>query len=280
VDNEAKQAGGFGLGLIRGFEDDDEEQLLPHLQDAVHLGVKEFYFYGSPFKNMYVSIIVPTLNEEAYIVETIRSLQRLSGEREIIVVDGGSTDQTVALASARKVRVVEAPQGRGLQMHIGALESRGDVLWFVHADTVPPPPALEHIRKSLETKSTVGGNFGLLFDGPSRAARQLTAIYPLLRIFGLCYGDSGIFVRRDAYHQIGGFRSLLIFEDLDLIRRLRRVGRFIHLNCRIVTSSRRFEHRNFALMWLRWTTLQLLYWCGVSPSWLSRWYPHARGTSA
>ena len=229
---------------------------------------------------MRVSIIVPTLNEEAHIVETIRSLERLSGKREIIVVDGGSTDQTVALASARNVRVVRAPQGRGLQMHIGALEARGDVLWFIHADTIPSPTALEHIRNSLETKSTVGGNFDLLFDGPSRAARQLTAIYPLLRVLGLCYGDSGIFVRQDVYHQIGGFQALPVFEDLDLLRRLRRVGRFVHVNCRIVTSSRRFEHRNFALVWLRWTTLQLLYWCGVSPSRLARWYPHARGTRA
>jgi len=163
-------------------------------------------------------------------------------------------------------------------MHVGALESRGDILWFVHADTTPPSPALEHIRKSLEMKSTVGGNFSLLFDGPSRAARQLTTIYPLLRIFGLCYGDSGIFVRQDVYHQIGGFRPLPVFEDLDLLRRLRRAGRFVHLNCQIVTSSRRFEHRNFALVWLHWTTLQLLYWCGVSPSLLARWYPHARGT--
>src|SRR5260370_23723044 len=111
---------------------------------------------------MRVSIIVPTLNEGAHIVETIRSLQRLLGEKEIIVVDGGSTDQTVPLASPQNVRVVEAPQGRGLQMHIGALESRGDVLWFAHAYTIPHPSALEHLRKSLETKSTVGGNFGLL----------------------------------------------------------------------------------------------------------------------
>jgi rSAM/selenodomain-associated transferase 2 len=229
---------------------------------------------------MRVSIIVPTLNEESCIVGTISSLQRLSSEKEIIVVDGGSTDQTVPLACAQNVLVLEAPQGRGLQMHVGALESTGDVLWFLHADTIPPPDALEHIRKILETKSTVGGNFGLLFDGPSRAARQLTAIYPLLRIFGLCYGDSGIFVRRDVYHQIGGFRSLPLFEDLDVLRRLRRVGRFVHLNCWILTSSRRFEQRNFALMWLHWTMLQLLYWCGVSPSWLSRWYHHARRASA
>jgi rSAM/selenodomain-associated transferase 2 len=225
---------------------------------------------------MLVSVIVPTLNEETCIVETIRCIERLSGEKEIIVVDGGSTDRTVALAFAQNARVLQAPQGRGPQMHTGALESKGDVLWFVHADTIPSPLAVEAIRKSLETKSTVGGNFSVLFDGPSRPARLLTVIYPLLRILGLCYGDSGIFVRRDVYHRIGGFRSLPLFEDLDLLRRLRKAGRFVHLNCKIVASSRRFEHRNFALMWLHWTILQMLYWSGVSPSWLSRCYPHIR----
>lgn len=226
-----------------------------------------------------MSIVVPTLNEEAHIIETISALQHLSGEKEIIVVDGGSSDQTVPLASAQGVRVLEAPRGRGLQMHAGALRSTGDVLWFIHADTIPPANALEHIRDCLKTRSIVGGNFGLLFDGPSRSARQLTAIYPLLRRFGLCYGDSGIFVRRDIYNQIGGFRPLPLFEDLDLLRRLCRADQFVHLNCRIVTSSRRFEQRNFALVWARWTILQLLYWCGVSPNWLSRFYPHARRAS-
>ena len=225
---------------------------------------------------MRVSIIVPTLNEEALIAENIRNLEQLSGEKEIIVVDGGSTDQTITLVSEQNVRVLGASPGRGPQMHAGALASAGDVLWFIHADILPSLHALEDIRNSLKRDSVVGGNFGLIFDGPSRAAKQLTAIYPLLRILGLCYGDSGIFVRREVYFQIGGFAPLALFEDLDLLRRLRRVGKFVHLNSRIVASSRRFEQRNFALVWLHWTTLQLLYWCGVSPNWLSRWYPHVR----
>ena len=225
---------------------------------------------------MRVSIIVPTLNEEALIAENIRNLEQLSGEKEIIVVDGGSTDQTITLVSEQNVRVLGASPGRGPQMHAGALASAGDVLWFIHADILPSLHALEDIRNSLKRDSVVGGNFGLIFDGPSRAAKQLTAIYPLLRILGLCYGDSGIFVRREVYFQIGGFAPLALFEDLDLLRRLRRVGKFVHLNSRIVASSRRFEQRNFGLVWLHWTTLQLLYWCGVSPNWLSRWYPHVR----
>src|SRR5262245_53531722 len=134
---------------------------------------------------MRVSIIIPTLNEEAHIVENIRNLAQLSGEKEIIVVDGGSTDQTVSLVSAQNVRVLKTSSGRGLQMHAGALASAGDVLWFVHADTIPPPSALDEIRNSLKKDVVVGGNFGLIFDGPSRAAKRLTAIYPLLRLLGL-----------------------------------------------------------------------------------------------
>jgi hypothetical protein len=156
------------------------------------------------------------------------------------------------------------------------LEATGDVLWFVHADTIPPSEALEDIRTALADPEVVGGNFGLLFDGPSRAARQLTAIYPSLRRLGLCYGDSGMFVRREVYEKIGGFRQLPLFEDLDLLRRLRRAGRFVHLPQRIVTSSRRFENENFIVVWLQWTTLQVLYWCGISPHILARWYRHMR----
>ena len=161
-------------------------------------------------------------------------------------------------------------------MHAGTLEASGDVLWFVHADTVPPAHALADIERHLQDTSVAGGNFGLLFDGSSRAARQLTAIYPFLRSLGLCYGDSGIFIRRSVYEAIGGFRPLALFEDLDLLRRMRKAGRFVHVASRIRTSSRRFEKQNFAIMWLHWTTLQILYWCGVSPNWLARWYRHVR----
>ena len=225
---------------------------------------------------MRISIIVPALNEAQCIAGTLRSLQQLEGEKEIIVVDGGSDDETRSLSLAEGAQVVTSARGRGTQMHAGSCAATGDVLWFVHADTTPPPHALEEIRKHLIDETVVGGNFGLVFDGSSRAARQLTAIYPLLRNLGLCYGDSGIFIRRVAYDRIGGFRALDLFEDLDLLRRLRRAGRFAHVPCNIVTSSRRFEQRNFALMWLHWTALQVLFWCGVPPNWLARWYRHVR----
>jgi len=229
---------------------------------------------------MLISIVVPALNEEAQIGATLDALERLQGEKEIIVVDGGSVDCTVERACSRNVRVIHSERGRGHQMHAGALTASGEALWFVHADTLPPRNALQQIEKALRNPGTVAGNFGLTFDGVSRAARLLTAIYPLLRFCGLCYGDSGIFVRRSLYEEIGGFKKLALFEDLDLLRRLRTAGRFEHLDCRIVTSSRRFEQRNFALMWLHWTTLQILYWLGCPPNWLARWYGcKRRGTA-
>jgi rSAM/selenodomain-associated transferase 2 len=223
-----------------------------------------------------VSIIVPALNEATHIGNTLRALRSLEGHKEILVVDGGSEDQTVHLAAAAGARVLQSDRGRGTQQHAGALEARGEILWFVHADTLPPPNAISDIVNALKDSSVSGGNFGLTFDGPSRAARQLTAIYPTLRSLNLCYGDSGIFIRRTTYEAIGGFRSFALFEDLDLLKRLRKAGRFVHLDTRILTSSRRFEQRNFAAMWIQWTALQVLYWAGVNPDVLARWYRHSR----
>lgn len=221
---------------------------------------------------MRLSAIVPTLNEEVHITATVRFLRCLGDGMEVIVVDGGSTDGTVEAARGEGAIVVIADRGRGQQLEAGAARAAGDILWFVHADTIPPCDALTAIESALADPSVAGGNFGLTFDGPSRAARQLTFIYPWLRLLRLYYGDSGIFVRREIYHRIGGFRRIALFEDLDLVRRIRRAGRFVHLNCRLTTSSRRFENRNFAAMWVQWTTLQVLYWCGVPPNRLARWY--------
>jgi hypothetical protein len=129
---------------------------------------------------MRISIIVPALNEEECISQTVRALQQLRGDKEIIVVDGGSSDRTCSLAKAEGARVLSSPAGRGTQMHAGALAATGAVLWFVHADTVPPEHSLNEIHRRLEDPAVAGGNFGLDFDGHSRAARQLTAIYPAL----------------------------------------------------------------------------------------------------
>lgn len=222
------------------------------------------------------SIIVPTLNEEATIVRTLAVLNGLTGEKEIIVADGGSTDGTRERACGLATEVLSSDRGRGPQMHAGARAACGGVLWFVHADTLPPGRALAEIEHALADPEVAGGNFGLVFDGATSAARKMTVIYPWLRLLGLCYGDTAIFVRRSVYEAMGGFRPYTLFEDLDLIRRIKRYGKFVHLDCAVTTSSRRFENRNFGLVWANWIALQMLFWVGVSPNILARWYRHIR----
>jgi rSAM/selenodomain-associated transferase 2 len=226
---------------------------------------------------MLLSIIIPALNEARAIVETLDAAARVRGEVEVIVVDGGSSDGTAEVARGRGARVINSARGRGAQMHAGALAARGEVLWFLHADTLAPADAAECIGRALRDARAVGGNFRVRFDGASVAARFLTRLYPRLRLLGLAYGDSGFFVRRAAYERAGGFKPFPIFEDLDLLRTLWRQGRFVQAEGCVVTSSRRFEGRSFALTFARWSLLQSLYWLGVSPHTLARLYANVRG---
>jgi hypothetical protein len=172
--------------------------------------------------------------------------------------------------------VLQSERGRGPQMHAGAARRVVTCSGLVTPIQCPPSIALSEIDLALAASEVVGGNFGLVFDGSSRSARQLTMVYPWLRLLGLCYGDAGIFVRRSVYECAGGFRSYALFEDLDLIRRIKRFGTFVHLPCSLTTSSRRFENRNFGVVWANWIALQALYWMGVSPNLLARWYRHVR----
>jgi rSAM/selenodomain-associated transferase 2 len=222
------------------------------------------------------TIIVPTLNEVGQIEITLAALAAVHGKKEIIVADGGSQDATVERAKSAGVRVLHCSRGRGQQMREAAAQSTGDVLWFLHADTIPPVNALDEIQRALTATDVAGGSFSLTFAGQSRAARQMTWIYPHLRKLGLIYGDSGIFIRRQVYEEIGGFRPYPLFEDLDLVRRMKQRGRFARVNCPIVTSSRRFEAGNYGRAWTTWIALQLLYWIGVPPTKLAQWYRHAR----
>jgi rSAM/selenodomain-associated transferase 2 len=225
-----------------------------------------------------ISIVIPTLDEEDRIGATLESIGRLRSSVgvEILLVDGGSRDETVVIAERHGARVVIAERGRGAQLHAGARAARGAVLWFLHADTHPPPDGLERIMEALEDERVVAGNFGLTFDAGGRAARFLTWLYPRLRRLGICYGDSALFVRREAYLESGGFRPLPIFEDLDLLRRLRHLGRFASVPSAVITSARNFEGQSFAPVFARWTALQGLYWLGVSPRVLGRFYGRAR----
>lgn len=221
-----------------------------------------------------VSVIIPTFNEAETIARTIRSVQKIEDDIEIIVVDGGSSDATVQLAESCQVTVLQSLQGRGVQLSEGAKIAGGDIFWFLHSDTIPEQNAVQAMRTALKNKETVGGNFTIRFAGSSRAAKFLTRLYPHLRKIGLLYGDSAIFVRREAYQKAGGFKDLRLFEDLEFVNRLKKQGKLAYLSANVETSSRRFEGRSFALTFLRWSIFQGLYWIGVNPDFLAeRYYP-------
>lgn len=223
-----------------------------------------------------LSIIIPTFNEALSIGATLDAVKEIRGRVEVIVVDGGSGDGTIEILRGRGVKFINSERGRGLQMHAGARLAQGAALWFLHADTVPPAEACERIIEALRDEKVVGGNFCVRFDGAGRPARFLTWLYPQLRKLGLCYGDSGIFLRRETYERTGGFKPFPIFEDLDLIRQLKRFGEIVQIPSTVVTSSRRFEGRSFALTFARWSLLQALYWLGVHPRRLVRLYAPIR----
>jgi rSAM/selenodomain-associated transferase 2 len=221
-----------------------------------------------------ISIIVPTLNEAAHIGATLAALAplRASGH-EAIVVDGGSTDGTVAQAAGRADRILTAARGRASQMNAGAAEARGEVLLFLHADTFLPRDADLAIARALERSGAAWGRFDVAIDSP-RAVLGLVARAMNLRsrLTGIATGDQAIFVRATVFRAVGGFPPLALMEDVAISATLKRISPPLCLDGRVTTSPRRWEAngvvRTIALMW--W--LRLRYFLGASPERLARAY--------
>lgn len=223
-----------------------------------------------------ISIIIPTLNEELVLPETLARLQALQGwPVEVIVADAGSTDRTAEIARRFGAKVIIGARGRGPQQHAGAMAASGDILWFLHADTHPPQGALTAIQTALANPKVIGGHFRLRFTGNSFGARFVTGYQFLLRRFKLIYGDTAIFLRRSTYVEAGGFAAMPLFDDLELTRRVRRYGGFIAVPASVTTSSRRFEGK-LARTFAQWILLQGLYELGVPPKRLATLYRHLR----
>lgn len=219
-----------------------------------------------------VSVIIPTLNEQDNLT---RLLAELRGDADqIIVVDGGSTDRTCHIAERAGCLVLTAPRGRGQQLARGAAEATGDILFFLHADCRLPPGGLGAIRDGLANDlDVIGGNFRLLFDGDTKFDRWLDGFYAWNRRRGIYYGDSGIFVRRDAYNRLGGIKPIALMEDYDFVRRMERAGKTICIeHPPLVTSSRRFHGRRPPAIVYGWVKIHALYHLGVDPEKLRRLY--------
>ncbi|HKK13830.1 MAG TPA: TIGR04283 family arsenosugar biosynthesis glycosyltransferase [Gammaproteobacteria bacterium] len=222
----------------------------------------------------WVSVIVPTLNEADCIVATLSRLQGLRRRgHEVIVVDGGSTDATRALAGPLADRVLRTRRGRGRQMRAGAEAARGTVLWFLHADTLAPEEADRHIDRALQCTGRAWGRFDVALQGHHPLLRVVGAAMNLRsRLTGIATGDQGLFVRRRLYDRVGGFPDIALMEDVALSRRLHRQGRPACLRQRLITSGRRWDQGGLmATIWLMWR-LRLAYALGADPAALARRY--------
>ena len=223
---------------------------------------------------MRLSIVVPVLDEAQHLPDLLAELAALPGGAEVIVADGGSRDGSPELAArAPGVRVVRSGRGRARQMNAGAAVSTGEALLFLHADTRLPAGAGEAVRRTLEDPSIAYGRFDVRFDNPGVIFRLIAGLMNVRsRLTGICTGDQAIFVARAAFQQLGGYPAIALMEDIELTRRLKRVGRLAPLRLRVTTSARRWERDGAARTILFMWTLRFLYFCGVGPERLARWY--------
>lgn len=219
-----------------------------------------------------ISIIIPVLNEAATLVKTWASLQNTSN-LEIIVVDGGSQDETVAIAQSFGVQVLAAPPGRARQMNAGAAVATGDILLFLHADTLLPKGFDTMVRQALSQPGTVAGAFELGIDGEMRGLRLIERMVSWRsRFFSLPYGDQAIFLKTAVFKRIGGFPDLPIMEDFELIRRLKRLGKIEILPASVLTSGRRWQKLGVFKTTLINQFIIIAYFLGVPPAQIALWY--------
>lgn len=218
-----------------------------------------------------ISIVIPTLNEATTIGPTLRRVQGQEKPFEVIVVDGGSEDDTRAQSRSLGATVLRAPQGRAVQMNRGVEEAAGDVLLFLHADTLLPPNGLSLIRQTLDDPRASSGTFRLQFDDSTPLLRFYAwcTRWPWIR---LCFGDRGLFARRSAFEAVGGFPAWPLFEDLELAARLHEHGGFRFLDTSVTTSARRFERYGPLRQQLRNLYLWSHYMWGTDPERVAHLY--------
>ena len=263
-----------GLGLstahLETLDDVDRPEDL-HLWEEATKRIPE------PHPPEQISIIIPTLNEATNLPTTLESAQN-APDVELIVVDGGSTDESVDVARSWGTEVVLCPPSRARQMNIGAARAMGGILLFLHGDTRLPRGFDQYVRKILGRPGVVAGAFQLRVDANLPGVRIMERLVDVRsRRLQFPYGDQGIFLRADLFWDMGGFPDMPIMEDFELIRRLRRRGRIVTAPVPVLTSARRLENLGIVRATLINYAIPLAYYLGASPSTLARWYGRERG---
>lgn len=223
-------------------------------------------------KTSVISIIIPTLNAAAQLAETLASVAGVSGV-EVVVVDGGSSDQTLAIAQRYGVRVLTSAPGRGRQMNAGAAVAGGEILLFLHGDTVLPAGFADLVRETMAGPQTAVGAFRLAFDRQTTALRIIAWGANLRsRWLQMPYGDQALFLRRKLFMTTGGFAELPLLEDVVLVRNLKQYGRIVTRSEPVVTSSERWQQDGFLRQTVRNQLILIGFFLGVSCQRLAVWY--------
>ena len=222
-----------------------------------------------------VSVVIPTLNEADTIAKLIEHTRR-QNPHEIVVVDGGSQDDTVRLAHGAD-KVLRSTPGRAHQQNVGATACSGDVVLFLHADCLLVDRSLDQIAAHMQDERYVGGCLTQRIDGDGWLLRVIERGNNCrAKRIGWAYGDQGIFVRRTVFDELGGFPDVRLMEDLWLVKKLKRSGRFTPIGAEMLTSARRWQNKGAIRQTLRnWMLLTLTH-AGVSPNRLARFYPAVR----
>ena len=225
---------------------------------------------------MDISVVIPVLNEEKTLAATVRALLALR-PHEILVVDGGSDDQTRDLCASLNVKLIPSARGRARQMNEGARLASGDILLFLHSDTRLPESALTDIKSALGDERCPGGRFDVELEGRHWMLKIIGALINFRsRVTRVGTGDQAIFARREAFVRLGGYPDIPLMEDIAFCRALKRLGRIACLRSRVITSARRWESEGVWLTVVRMWTLKFLYLAGVSPARLKRFYADTR----
>ena len=221
-----------------------------------------------------LSIIVPVLDEARGIVPALNALAPFRARgAEAIVVDGGSADDTMALATPLADRVIAAPRGRAAQMNAGAAIATGDLLLFLHADTTLPEHADGLLLGALSDPAWQWGRFDVRIEGRSPLLRVVAGFMNWRsQITGIATGDQAMFARRAAFDAAAGFPEIPLMEDIALSKKLKRLSRPLCLAARVVTSGRRFDQAGVVRTVLLMGRLRLAYFLGAEPAALARRY--------
>jgi rSAM/selenodomain-associated transferase 2 len=223
-----------------------------------------------------ISIIIPAINEASNIKQTIATTQP-STNIEVIVVDGGSQDDTVAIAESLGVKVISSSPGRALQMNTGAALASGEILLFLHADTLLPVGFDEMIRAALQQPGVIAGAFALRINADLASLRLVEkGVYWRSRFLQMPYGDQAIFITKKVFQQVGDFPELPIMEDFELIRRLKRLGKITVLSVAVVTSARRWLQKGVFKTTLINQVVIIAYLLGIKPVQLRTWYSQGK----